>query len=73
MSDAARGEDLPHATAREAGIGHDLRAVPKRDAALPADLPDRAHQVLVGAFAPGYPVHDDPNPPLAHEFATDEA
>jgi hypothetical protein len=40
-------------------IRHQARAVLERNAALPADFEDRAHEVLVHAHAPGDPVHDD--------------
>src|SRR5574341_69679 len=51
--------DLRRVPADEQGIGHEARAVPEGDAALPADLQDRAHEVLVHAHAPGDAVHDD--------------
>ena len=43
----------------EDGVGHDDLVVAELDAALLADGDDGAHQVLVGAHAPGDAVHDD--------------
>src|SRR5687768_16696060 len=52
------------------GIGHDARAVLQRHAALPADLEDRADEVLVHAHAPGDAVHDDADALLLHVVLT---
>ena len=60
-----RGE-LLRVAADQDGVGHDPVAVGERHAALLADGDDGAHQVLVGAHAPGDAVHDDAEPTCAH-------
>src|SRR5687768_7508300 len=49
-------------------IRHHARTVLQRDAALLADLEDRADQMLVHAHAPGDAVHDDAETLLAWRF-----
>jgi hypothetical protein len=39
---------------------------------LLADLKDGPHQVLIGAHAAGYTVHDDPDAPFRHESPLQE-
>src|SRR4029079_19041249 len=58
--------DLRRVAPDQQRIRHHARAVLERDAALPADLEDRADQVLVHAHAPGDAVHDDADALLAH-------
>src|SRR5688572_18690453 len=52
--------------AHEDRIGHDAIAVLERDAALLADLEDRADEVLIHPHAAGDAVHDDADAFLAH-------
>jgi hypothetical protein len=56
------GRVAPH----EQRIGHEARPVPERDAALLANLENRADEMLVHAHAAGDAVHDDADAPLAH-------